>query len=123
MKLRIKGNSIRLRLTQTEVQRIADNETVQEAVSFGSGVSSFTYALQVEPSSSEISAGYRAHTLHVILPSEVAQQWANSDRVSIETTLVVDEGEALYVLVEKDFQCLHQRPHEDEQDHFPHPTA
>ena len=113
MKLRIKGNSIRLRLTQAEVQRIAKRETVQEQVRFGRDTPPFTYALEVGPKALKISVQYRADTLQVTLPLEVARQWADSDQISLEETLSLDEDESLYVLIEKDFQCLHRRPNED----------
>lgn len=123
MKLRIKGNSIRLRLTQAEVQRIAKRETVQDHLRFGRDTPPFTYALEVGPKASEITASYQAYSLLVTLPSEVARQWAESNQISLEETLSLDEDASLYVLVEKDFQCLHQRPNEDERDHFPNPAA
>ena len=122
MKLRIKGNSIRLRLTQDEVQRIAKGETVQEQVSFGSDVPAFTYALGVDPNATTLTAHYQEHTMRVHLPAAIAHPWAVTEQVSIEETVSWDEKQELYVLVEKDFQCLH-RPNEEEPDNFPNPAA
>ena len=122
MKLRIKGNSLRLRLTQAEVQRVAEGKAVQEQVSFGSALPSLWYTLTVEPNAPQITAQYQDHTVRVILPEALAHPWATTEQVSLEATLPLN-GEELYILVEKDFQCLHQRPREDEHDQFPNPAA
>ena len=37
MKMRIKGNSIRLRLTKTEIKRIENGHPVEEVLAFGGG--------------------------------------------------------------------------------------
>ena len=122
MKLRIQGNSIRLRLTQTEVQRIAEGETVQERVPFGSSATSLTYALTSEANLPQVAAHYHAHAIQITLPADVAHAWATTEQVSIEETVPPDGLKALHVLVEKDYQCLH-RPSEEEPDNFPNPAA
>lgn len=123
MKLRIQGNSIRLRLTQSEVEEIGKGNTVSEAVSFGKQSPVFHYALAPDGKSRSIQAQYHEHTLQIILPSTQAQAWANTDQVGMEREIPVDGSQSLYVLIEKDFQCLHQRPREDEHDNFPNPRA
>ena len=50
---------------------------------------------------------------------KTAEEWANSDRVS----LVNKSENGISVLIEKDFQCLHKRPDEDESQNFPNPLA
>ena len=47
--------------------------------------------------------------------------WANSEQVSISGEQVLDDGEKLNILVEKDFACLAPREGEDESDMFEHP--
>ena len=122
MKLRIQGNSIRLRLTQAEVQHIAEGKTVKEHVSFGSGTPVFIYALGVASEEAALTAHYQGHTMQVVLPPDTAHAWATTDQVGIEETLPVDGSGALHVLIEKDFQCLH-RSDEEEPDNFPYPLA
>ena len=122
MKLRIKGNSIRLRLTQTEVQCIADGKTVQEDVSFGNDTPTFTYALGIDPNETKLTARYQDHTVRVGLPGAIAHTWATTERVSIEEAIIWNEEEKLNILVEKDFQCLH-RSDEEEPDSYPNPAA
>ena len=45
MKIRIKGNSLRYRLTKTDVERFSSDGYLQEQTVFGNGM--LTYALQV----------------------------------------------------------------------------
>ncbi|MEK6479666.1 hypothetical protein WJR50_19140 [Catalinimonas sp. 4WD22] len=123
MKLRIKGNSIRLRLTQSEVEDIAKGEAVKETVSFGDASPSFHYLLASDSTSKAVSVHYAEHTICIKLPQAQAKRWATTEQVSIEREIPLQGDESLYVLIEKDFQCLHQRPREDEQDNFPNPAA
>lgn len=121
MKLRIKDNSLRLRLTQTEVNQIARGETVQARIAFGLADNALTYTLASQEVP-EIVVIYQNHTISVSLPKKVARAWAMGDTVGIEKLLPLADDQ-LRVLIEKDFQCLHQRPHEDESDHFANPDA
>lgn len=123
MKLRIKGNSIRFRLTQAEVTEIRHGKKVQESVSFGNQFPSFGYALSASADTGKVKVNFQDHTLSIILPQAQAQQWAASDRVGIEEKKIFENGDELHILIEKDFQCLHKRPDEDESDHFPNPGA
>ncbi|WKN32385.1 hypothetical protein PZB74_03350 [Porifericola rhodea] len=123
MKLRIKGNSIRLRLSQSEVDQIGRGEAVNEQVSFGNNSSGFSYSLQPQAEQTEIFAQYADNKLLIMLPEKKAQLWASSDIVGMENDISFENGDTLYILIEKDFQCLHQRPREDEQDNFPNPAA
>ncbi|MDF9799038.1 hypothetical protein OKW21_004301 [Catalinimonas alkaloidigena] len=123
MKLRIKGNSIRLRLTQSEVEDIIKGKAVKETVSFGDVSPSFHYVLESDSASKAVSAHYTEHTICIQLPEAEANSWATTEQVGIEREIPLQKDESLYVLIEKDFQCLHQRPREDEQDNFPNPAA
>lgn len=123
MKLRIKGNSIRLRLTQSEVEEIEKGNTVTEDISFGKQSPAFHYALAPDEKSKLIQAQYHEHILQIFLPSSQAKKWASTDQVGIESEILIEGEQSLYVLIEKDFQCLHQRPREDERDNFPNPKA
>ncbi len=123
MKLRIQDNSIRLRLTQTEVNHIAQGRKVQSVVSFGRHMPTFTYSLIPEGEGGSISVTYHDHELRVSVPRNDSQQWSTTDQVGMEETIAQEEGQSLFILIEKDFQCLHKRPMEDESDHFPNPAA
>jgi hypothetical protein len=120
MKLRILGNSIRIRVTRSELVEFDLDGEVRETVDFGGGTR-FIYALVRGDYDGQPSADYGDHTLSVRLPATTVDEWVNSNQVSIRATQRLDDGGTLQLLVEKDFACLEPRPGEDESDMFPHP--
>ena len=124
MKLRIKGNSLRLRLSQSEVKRVAEEGRVEETVEFGLiAHQKMRYALQSDPLASDIYATFENGAITVCIPEHAAKSWATSNQVGLEREQNVGDGKTLKLLIEKDFQCLTARPDEDESDNYPHPDA
>ena len=118
MKLRIRGNSIRLRLTRSEVDRFAADGRVEESVHFGMGKPDFRYVLESLPGTATGAyAEFTNNTILVFVPEEQAGIWVATDQVGIESS----EGSVPRVLIEKDFACLKERPGETEDDAFPNP--
>ena len=118
MKLRIRGNSIRFRLTRGEVERFADTGLVEDSLDLGNGRQTFSYVLESGSGGPELQASFEAGALRVVVPDEIAKQWARSDQVGIESS----PGNIPRILIEKDFTCLTERAGEDESDMFPHPA-
>ena len=121
MKLRIRENSIRLRLTRSEVERVNAEGRLAAAVSFPDG-RQLAYAL-VAGDTDGVSAALDDANLVIGVPSQALSAWADSDQVSIAAELPLAGGDTLTVLVEKDFACLTPRAGEDESDMFAHPDA
>ena len=122
MKLRIKANTIRFRLTRSEVERFGKEGYIESNTAFVSNV--FTYALQSRPDElgHELSADFKDCILPLYIPEKMAQQWVNSEIVGFNTWMDVDNGEKLYLLLEKDFKCLDETV-EDQSDNFENPLA
>ncbi len=57
------------------------------------------------------------------LPKALAKTWVETEEVGFEANQPLENGESLYILVEKDFQCLTARPNEDESDNYAHPAV
>lgn len=106
MKLRIQGNSLRLRLNQSEVAQFSKTGFVEDSVQFAPGIS-FAYALESLSSLSSPQALYENGWLRVQIPAAEATDWARSDRVGISGDQLVDSSKRLTILIEKDFQCVH----------------
>lgn len=120
MKLRIHKNSIRLRLSQTEVEKIAEGQAITERLEIGGAAEdTFSYSLAPMDRCDKISAEFAQNKLQIVFPKPQAEEWANSETVGV-TELA---GNGLSILIEKDFQCLHKRPGEDESDNFHNPLA
>lgn len=122
MKLRVLDNSIRLRLTRSEVDAVNDSGLVRVRVRFA-GSNTFDYVLESSPATVKPEAHISNNVLTVRLPEMDVQQWAASEQVSIRSAQLLDGDDQLTILVEKDFQCLAPREGEDESDMFPHPDA
>jgi hypothetical protein len=122
MKLRIKGNSLRFRISPSEMARLLDSGRVEETVRFGEREDAhLTYALELGLSGQIISI--RSHPQHVtvLLSKEAARQWAEGNAVGIAGDLSIGDGR-LELLVEKDFACLDREDGED-ADTFPNPKS
>jgi hypothetical protein len=121
MKLRLRGNTIRLRLSRGEVDALTRTHRVEEAVHFGGGVA-FVYALVSSAEAEGLDARFEGSRLTVIAPAKLAISWAQGEEVGMSGERALDGGEPLRILVEKDFACVRPREGEDESDMFPHPT-
>ncbi len=122
MKIRIKGNSVRLRLTQTEINTFAEKGTISEVICFGSLANQkLTYTL-VKGTTNEFDAKYQENEIKITLPNNQASIWTSTNLVSLEAKIAISDEEKLLILVEKDFKCLQPRANEDETDHYPHPN-
>lgn len=119
VKLRIKDNSLRLRLTRGEVDALASDGRVGSAVLFPGGAR-FEYAIESVAGPAAPAADYAGDRVRVIVPEAAVRDWASSEQVSISGEQPLG-GDSLSILVEKDFACLAPRPGEDESDMFPHP--
>jgi hypothetical protein len=122
MKLRIKGNSIRLRLGRSEVMRLAIDGRVEESTAFGpSPKQRFGYALCVSAEDYDVSASFRDGHMVVRVPANVTHQWATTDQVSIHAIQRSGGDGELRILIEKDSECIEAASGESQEDAFPHP--
>ncbi len=121
MKLRIKGDSLRLRLSQGEMGSLAERGEVEDRISFPGGAA-LRYRLRVDQNSNVISAAYAANLIDIRVPRALAERWCGTDLVTLSATQPLAAGE-LRLVLEKDWACLAPREGEDESDNFPHPQA
>lgn len=121
VKIRIKDNSIRLRLTRGELQDICDAKIVTSHTNF-SGGEQFSYELVSCPDSSALVASFSKNTITIRAPEVMIANWAANEQVSLRAVQTLEDLSELIVLVEKDFACLAPREGEDETEMFPHPN-
>ncbi len=120
MKIRIKGNSVRFRLTRNEVEDFCRSGKVQERTEFGKGV--FIYALEKRDDIPELAADFEANTLTLYLPTHLCANWDSSDRIGFSNSADWNDPDTLSLLVEKDFACI-DNTIEDQSDNYPNPNA
>jgi hypothetical protein len=121
VKLRIKGDSLRLRLSQGEMRALAQQGAVEDRISFPPG-GALRYRLRSDDNIKDISAAYGNDLIEVSVPRALAERWCGTDLVTLSAGPALPTGE-LRIVLEKDWACLAPREGEDESDNFRHPLA
>ena len=121
MKLRIRDNSLRVRVSRTELTQITKHGYLENTLEFSPG-NHLSYRVDVVPNG-PAQAIYKNHCIQIALPSHKVDYWNQVDQVSIGFQLPLGEDKQLVVLVEKDFQCLNPREGDEDADSFPNPGA
>ena len=117
MKIRMRGNSIRFRLTQTEVADFGKDGICANKIEFPNG-KILTYQIT---KAEKLGANFTNDIINIILPEIETKSWVNTDKVGIKGDIALENENTLNILVEKDFKCLTKRA-EDESDMFPNPN-
>ena len=120
MKIRIKGNSIRYRLTKTEVDNFGKLGFLEERTEFLNGPS-FYYRLEKKSGIEDLEAGFSGNKMCIFIPEKIAKEWTTTDIIGVDTKMNIGEGKELFLLVEKDFVCL-DHTFEDQSDNYPNPN-
>jgi hypothetical protein len=121
MKLRIKGNSLRLRVSRSELIRFLAGEEVAETIRFAAAPEAkLTYALARGTQSGAAIVRYRPQEVTVLLSEEQTQSWSQESEVGVYTQVDIAPQGLLELMVEKDFACL-DRSDADNQDTFVNP--
>lgn len=121
MKLRIKGNSLRLRVLRSELARLAEGESIVESVRFAPGEASILrYVLTVTQQEKSLEVTYTSNEIKTTISPAQFQEWNEPSQVGIYESIAVGEVEKLEVMIEKDFACL-DRNDEDNKDTFANP--
>ena len=122
VKIRIRDNSIRLRLMRGEVDSLHLDGQVAAATKFPGGAA-FSYRVESWKEGEQLRASFDKNTMLVQIPRAAVASWATTEQVSITADLPLGDGESLQLLIEKDFECLAPRDGEDESDMYPHPGS
>ena len=120
MKLRIRGNTLRLRLSQDEVAAMESAGQASDAITFPNG-EKLAYVLIADDGIDGPRASFAGGAITVSVPQSTLTVWLEPAEVSIHGTQPLPEGDQLKILVEKDFACLVPREGEDQENLFPNP--
>jgi hypothetical protein len=123
MKLRINGNSLRLRVSRSELARFQSGERIEETIHFtATPEAKLTYALEFTLQSTPVKVQYESNVVTVVLSEARARIWEVEDEVGVYETLDIDSAGSLDVIIEKDFACADGSDAEN-SDTFPNPHA
>ena len=114
MKIRIKSNSLRYRLTRSDIAGLAKEGRLEEKVDFAG--QPLTYVLKYTDGR-ELSASFINNTITMLMPKSMIAEWVETEAVGFE-----NNSGPLHLLVEKDFTCL-ENVAEDQSDNYPNPLA
>jgi hypothetical protein len=120
MKIRIKGNSLRFRLTKPEVDFFGQEGYLEEEVNFGKAV--LSYALKSKTDIKELSAEFSDSKIIMYVPEHLKYIWTTTEKVGLDSEMEIGNGKKLFLLLEKDFKCLDNTT-EDQSDNYENPLA
>ncbi|AZQ62606.1 hypothetical protein EI427_10260 [Flammeovirga pectinis] len=118
MKLRLKDNSIRLRLNVNDLNTLNNDGEVWEVSQLGK--TTFTYGVK-SIEKGEMSAEMEDNRLKFCLTVDQIEDWVKTSRVGYSSVQNNEDGSELKLLIEKDFKCLTDRE-EDESSNFENPN-
>jgi len=117
MKIRIKGNSVRFRLSQTEVKTLSTEGKIFDNTDFGA--STFTYGVVLKEELEKLNIRFQNSSITLEMPKKDGESWHDNDIITFDHTLPLKNTD-LYLLLEKDFTCL-DNTIEDQSDNYPNP--
>ncbi len=119
MKIRIKGNSLRIRISKTEVENLCKNSRIEEKTDFGNNT--FSYILQSSAENENLDAGFLNGVVTMHVPDALLKGWESNETVGFSHNKPLPGGEHLFLLLEKDFKCIDNTMMEDQSDNFDNP--
>jgi hypothetical protein len=114
MKLRIKSNSLRYRLTRSDVDTLSREGYLEDQINFPG--TPLVYAIQLTDGQ-ELTSSYIDNKITMSMSRKMILEFVDSDRAGFK-----NNNGGLELLVEKDFTCLDEVD-EDQSDNYPNPLA
>ena len=100
MKLRIRGNSLTLRVSKTELAKLAEAGKIEDTIPFSSE-QSLRYGIEVRPTGA-VTAAFAGAEILVTLPKARLDLWLRPAEVSVEGSQPIGGGKVLQIVLEKD---------------------
>ena len=124
MKLRLLKQSVRVRLTQPEVHLLGQGQPVVAELILGpKPEQKLIYSLEPRPDTESLGITMVGQHMVITLPEALGHELAQTDRVTLQDTVIIDPETSVTLCIEKDFQCLKPRSDEQDEDSFPNPAS
>ena len=120
VKIRIRENSIRYRLSRSEVDAFAKEGHIENKTDFG--FADFVYGIQVLDGIDSLAATYIGNKLTLFVPLTMQKEWTSTDKVGFDSIMNTGPGKTLSLLLEKDWACI-DKSDEDQSDNFENPVS
>ncbi|AYL99100.1 DUF7009 family protein [Mucilaginibacter celer] len=112
MKIRIKGNSLRYRLTKSDIAQLGNDGFLEDRTEFTG--KTLNYAIMITDDDN-LTSDFTGDKIRLNLPRKMIEELINTEKVGF-----MDQTGPVSLLVEKDFTCL-DNTEEDQGDNFPNP--
>ncbi len=123
MKLRIKGDSLRLRVSRSELDSIIRGERIEDTILFSPDPdAALTYCLDHAAGDAPTGLRYSPGKVTVLLAARDVKVWSDPGQVGIYTAIAVGPTRSLELIIEEDFACL-DRDDQGNADTFENPHA
>jgi hypothetical protein len=119
VKIRIRENSIRFRLSKSEVDAFERDGHLENKTEFG--FADFVYGIQILDGIDSLAATYIGNKMTLFVPLSMRKEWTTTDMVGYNGTMNIGPGKTLNLLLEKDWACI-DKSDEDQNDSFPNPN-
>lgn len=116
----MRENSIRLRLTKSEVETFCNEGKYECITPFPN--KDLTYILCSSSDIENLQAEFIDDIIQVNMPTTFVNEWGKSDKVGFTNNAILQNGTSLLIKVEKDFVCLDETE-EDQSDNYPNPRG
>jgi hypothetical protein len=101
MKLRIRGQQLRIRTDPEEMRTLASAGCIEDSIQLAPG-RPLIYRLTIAAAASTLGVAFEDNLIEVRIPEEQARRWCSTDLVGLSGTQRSDAVE-LRVSLEKDF--------------------
>lgn len=119
MKIRIKGASLRIRLTKSEVAQLVAGGKLSDYTPFPVGA--FRYSVVPVAKGESLTAAFEQGEIILYAGQPQLKGWDSDSRISLEAAMPLNDSESLHLLLEKDFKCLDNRE-DEQQDYYDNPA-
>ena len=119
MKIRIKGNTVRFRLTKSDISTLTETGELSDQTEFIGNTLIYKISSSVNEA---LSADMIQNVITLYVPENVLSDWASTNQVSLEGNMPLRNDSSLYLLLEKDFKCIDGDTSEDQSDFFENPS-
>jgi hypothetical protein len=118
VKLRLRNDTMRIRLSQSEVRMLGEGSAVESTTHFGPGQA---LAYRIVPAGAKLEARFEGLAIDLRVPLRELSDWAAGSELTFECEQAWSGG-ALKISLEKDLACKQPRKGDEDSDAFPNPA-
>lgn len=114
MKLRIQGNTLRLRLDREDLKRFAEHGMIEDSIRFGTTDDTvLSFELKATEVGDRFHVSFHSNRIIIDVPQEIAGHWIDTDQVGIGGSIPLPDRDELMISIEKDLFCGSPKGGED----------